>query len=96
MFLNLNQDDEEADARNDEHEGGENEEDDARNVEHEEDEGNIEHALVGTLSTSQVRRGRGLNKLPRDCNTGLVRSRTLSNLGLAFRNFESRMWSQYG
>jgi hypothetical protein len=64
MFLNLNQDDEEADARNDEHEGGENEEDDARNVEHEEDEGNVEHALVGTLSTSQVRRGRGLNKLP--------------------------------
>jgi hypothetical protein len=27
---------------------------------------------------------------------GLVRSRTLSNLGLALRNFKSRMWSQYG
>jgi hypothetical protein len=35
-------------------------------------------------------------ELPRDCNTGLVRSRTLSNLGLSFRNFKSRMWSQYG
>jgi hypothetical protein len=30
----------------------------------EEDEGNAEHALVGTLSASQVRRGRGPNKLP--------------------------------
>jgi hypothetical protein len=35
-------------------------------------------------------------ELPRDWNTGLVRSRTLSNLGLDFRNFKSRMWSQYG
>jgi hypothetical protein len=35
-------------------------------------------------------------ELPRDYNTSLVRSRTLSNLGLAFRNFKSRMWSQYG
>jgi hypothetical protein len=35
-------------------------------------------------------------ELPRDCTTGLVRSRTLSNLGLDFRNFKSRMWSQYG
>jgi hypothetical protein len=35
-------------------------------------------------------------ELPRDYNTGLVRSRTLSNLGLPFRNFKSRMWSQYG
>jgi hypothetical protein len=35
-------------------------------------------------------------ELPRDCNTGLVRSITLTNLGLSFRNFKSRMWSQYG
>jgi hypothetical protein len=35
-------------------------------------------------------------ELPKDCNMGLVRSRTLSNLGLSFRNFKSRMWSQYG
>jgi hypothetical protein len=47
MYLNLNQDDEEDDAINAEHEGGENEEDDARNAEHEgdvneEDEGNAE------------------------------------------------------
>jgi hypothetical protein len=34
--------------------------------------------------------------LPRDCNMGLVRSRTLSNLGLSFRNLKSRIWSQYG
>jgi hypothetical protein len=34
-------------------------------------------------------------ELPRDCNTGLVRSRTLPNLCLSFRNFKSRMWSQY-
>jgi hypothetical protein len=33
---------------------------------------------------------------PRDCNTGLVKSRTLINLGLSFRNFKSRMWYQYG
>jgi hypothetical protein len=54
MYLNLNQDDEEDDAGNAEHEGGENEE----------DEGNVEPALVGTLSISQVRHGRGPNKLP--------------------------------
>jgi hypothetical protein len=35
-------------------------------------------------------------ELPRDCNTSLVKSMTLSNLGLSFRNFKSRMWSQYG
>jgi hypothetical protein len=35
-------------------------------------------------------------ELPRDCNMGLVKSRTLNNLGLSFRNFKSRMWSQYG
>jgi hypothetical protein len=34
-------------------------------------------------------------ELPRNCNKGLVKSRTLSNLGLSFRNFKSRMWSQY-
>jgi hypothetical protein len=53
-YLNLNQDAEEDDARNAKHEGNENEE----------DEGNVEQALVGALSTSQVRRGHGLNKLP--------------------------------
>jgi hypothetical protein len=149
-----------------------NEDDDARDAKHEddkneEDEGNVEQALVGTLSASQVRRGHGPNKLPsghfiitevnevgdptqppisvntwktsvgkltrenipvtyrfwngkkyeekyivpdnikqnlwdtlmakfelpRDCNTGLVKSRSLSNLGLSVRNFKSRMWS---
>jgi hypothetical protein len=35
-------------------------------------------------------------ELPRECNTGLVKSRTLSNLGLSFRNFKSRMRYQYG
>jgi hypothetical protein len=35
-------------------------------------------------------------ELPRDSNMGLVKSKTLSNLGLSFRNFKSRMWSQYG
>jgi hypothetical protein len=35
-------------------------------------------------------------ELPRDCNTGPIKSRTLSNLSLSFRNFNSRMWSQYG
>jgi hypothetical protein len=35
-------------------------------------------------------------ELPKDCNMGLVRSRTVSNLGLSFRNFKSRMWSQHG
>jgi hypothetical protein len=154
-FLNWNQDENEEDATNAEHEGDGNEE----------DEGNAEQALVGALSASQVRRGRGPNKvpsghfvitevnevgdptqppisvntwkilagklvrenipityrfwkgkkyeekyiipdnikhnlwdtlmakfeLPRDCNMGLVKSRTLSNLGLSFRNFKSRM-----
>jgi hypothetical protein len=32
-------------------------------------------------------------ELPRDCNTGLVRSKILNNLGLSFRNFKSKMWS---
>jgi hypothetical protein len=159
-YLNLNQDENEGDATNAEHEGDANEE----------DEGNAEQALVGTLSASQVRRGRGPNKLPsghfvitvvnevgdptqppvsvkawktsveklvrenvpvmyrfwkgktheekyivldsikqnlcdtlmaqfelpRDSNMSLVRSRTLTNLGLLFRNFKSRMWFQYG
>jgi hypothetical protein len=35
-------------------------------------------------------------ELPKDCNMSLVRSKTLRNFGLAFRNFKSRMWSQYG
>jgi hypothetical protein len=35
-------------------------------------------------------------ELPKDCNTSLMRSRTLSNLGLSIRNFKSRMWPQYG
>jgi hypothetical protein len=158
-YLNLDQHENEEYAINAEHEGDVNEE-----------EGNAQQALVDTLSTSQVRHGRGPNKLPsrcfvitvvnevgdptqppglinawktsvgklireyvpvtyrfwkdktheekyivpdsikqnlwdtlmtkfelpRDCNTGLVRSRTLSNLGFSFRNFKSRMWSQYG
>jgi hypothetical protein len=50
----LNQDKNEEDATNAEHEGDGNEE----------DEGNAEQALVGALSASQVRRGRGPNKLP--------------------------------
>jgi hypothetical protein len=52
--LNLNQDENEEDAINAEHEGNENEE----------DERNAEQALVGSFSASQVRRGRGPNKLP--------------------------------
>jgi hypothetical protein len=49
VYLNLNQDDEEDDARNVEHEGDENEEDggNARSTEHEGDEN--EQALVGAL-----------------------------------------------
>jgi hypothetical protein len=35
-------------------------------------------------------------ELPNDDNTGLVRSKTLSNSSLSFRNFKSRMWSQFG
>jgi hypothetical protein len=53
-YLNLNQVENEEDARNVEHEGDENEE----------DEGNTKQDLVGTLSTSQVRCGHGPNKLP--------------------------------
>jgi hypothetical protein len=37
----------------------------------------------------------GKFELPRDCNMGLVKSKTLSNFGLSFRNFKSRMWPQY-
>jgi hypothetical protein len=57
IYLNLNQDENEEDATSVEHEGNENEE----------DEGNAEQALVVSLSASQVRRGRGLNKLPSGC-----------------------------
>jgi hypothetical protein len=159
-YLKLNQDENKEDATNAEHEGDGNEE----------NEGNAELALVGTLSATQVRRGRGPNmlssgrfvitevnevgdptqppilvnawktsagkllrenfpityrfwkdkkheekyivpnsikqnlwdtlmakfELPRDCNMGLVKRRTLSNLGLSFKNFKSRIWSQYG
>jgi hypothetical protein len=53
-YLNLNQDENEEDARNAEHEDDENEE----------DEGNAKQALMDALSASQVRRGRGPNKLP--------------------------------
>jgi hypothetical protein len=56
-YLNLNQDENEGVATNVEHEGDVNEE----------DEGNAEQALVDTLSASQVRRGRGPNKLPSGC-----------------------------
>jgi hypothetical protein len=53
-YLNMNQDENEEDARNAEQESDENEE----------DEGNAKQALVGALSAPQVRCGRGLNKLP--------------------------------
>jgi hypothetical protein len=53
-YLNLNQDENEEDARNAEHEGDENEE----------DEENAKQALMDALSASQVRCGRGPNKLP--------------------------------
>jgi hypothetical protein len=53
----LNQDGNEEDTTNAEHEGDDNEE----------DEGNAKQALVSALSTSQVRRGRGPNKLPSGC-----------------------------
>jgi hypothetical protein len=56
-YLNLNQDENEEDARNAEHEDDENEE----------GEGNAEQALVDALSASQVRRGRGSNKLLSGC-----------------------------
>jgi hypothetical protein len=52
-YLNLNQDENEEDARNVEHEGDENEE----------DEGNAMQTLVDALSASQVRHGYGPNKL---------------------------------
>jgi hypothetical protein len=51
--LNLGQHENEEDATNAEHEGDVNEE----------EEGNTEQALVDTLSASQVRHGRGPNKL---------------------------------
>jgi hypothetical protein len=35
-------------------------------------------------------------ELHRDCNMGLVKSRTLINLSLSFRSFKRRMSSQYG
>jgi hypothetical protein len=53
IYLNVNQYENEEDATNAEYEGNENEE----------DEGNVEQALVGCLSASQVRHGRGPNKL---------------------------------
>jgi hypothetical protein len=53
-YLNLNQNEKEEDARNVEHDDDLNEE----------DEGNVEQALVGALLASQVRHGRGPNKLP--------------------------------
>jgi hypothetical protein len=56
-YLNLDHHENEKDATNAEHEGDVNEE----------VEGNIEQALVDTLSASQVRCDRGLNKLPRGC-----------------------------
>jgi hypothetical protein len=56
-YLILNQDDNDGDATNAELEGDANEE----------DEGNAEQALVVTLTASQVRRGRGPNKLPSGC-----------------------------
>jgi hypothetical protein len=52
-YLNLDQDENEEDARNAEHESDENEE----------DEGNAKQALVGALLASQVRCGCGPNKL---------------------------------
>jgi hypothetical protein len=52
-YLNLDQHENEEDVANAEYEGDVNKE-----------EGNIEQALVNTLSASQVRHGRGPNKLP--------------------------------
>jgi hypothetical protein len=51
-YLNLNHTENEEAATNAKHEGDGNEE----------DERNVVQALVGALSTSQVRRGRGPNK----------------------------------
>jgi hypothetical protein len=48
---------------------------------------NVKQNLWDTLMTKF--------ELPRDYNTGLVKSIALSNLGLSFRNSKSRMWSQY-
>jgi hypothetical protein len=53
IYLNLNQDESEEDATNAEQEGNENEEDD----------GNVEQALVSSISALQVRCGHCLNKL---------------------------------
>jgi hypothetical protein len=50
---------------NAEHEGDVNEEEEEE--EEEEEKENVEQALADTLSTSQVRRGRGPNKLPSAC-----------------------------
>jgi hypothetical protein len=55
--LNLDQRENEVDEGNAKHEGNVNEE----------DEENTEQALLGTFSTSQVRRGQGPNKLPSVC-----------------------------
>jgi hypothetical protein len=55
VYMNLNPYENEEDATNVEHEGNENEE----------DEGNAKQAIVGSLSASQVRCGRGPHKLPR-------------------------------
>jgi hypothetical protein len=56
-YLNLDQHKNEEDATNAKHEG------DVK----EEEEGNAEQALADTLLASQVRCGRGLNKLPSGC-----------------------------
>jgi hypothetical protein len=56
-YLNLDQ------HENEEDEGNAGHEDDVDA----EDEGNDKQALVGTLSITQVRRGRGPNKLPSGC-----------------------------
>jgi hypothetical protein len=53
-YLNLDQHENKEDERNVEHEGDVNEE----------DEGNDKQVIVGTLSESQVRHGRGPKKLP--------------------------------
>jgi hypothetical protein len=55
--LNLDQRENEVDEGNAKHEGNVNEE----------DKENTEQALLGTFSTSQVRRGHGPNKLPSVC-----------------------------
>jgi hypothetical protein len=57
-YLNMDQHENEEDAINAKHEGDVNEE---------EEEGNAGQAVVDTLSASQVRCGRGPNKLPSGC-----------------------------